>query len=528
MPRRTPLRSTKHYKDNHASAAAAYGRLVNPFNSFGQRTRNSCAHATSSFQLWNAGRLVNPLTRKSCAHATSSFQFENAESHINDNTNAKLFPNESCSPSPRDDIVDESFPNESCSPSPRDDNVDAASLSFEIENAADDNFENFDEAIIYDNTSAESFPNESSSPSRDDNVDAASVSFESENAEDDNTDAESFAKFDEAIFDDDKLQMIIDEFLIHLQTKLGGDKKLKDAKQFCRTFKNFIIFSFHKNAGDWKQLALEVVIRKILFSSYPLIGEFLEQYTKHLKSGTLLNYWNFLLTALRWFHFYCNLNKKRCKRSLSAFEDYMKRLRKAYKRAMKKERLAGSKTFEKLVEEGRLPSGGLQELFGYTKRKLQWVLSLKAKDFMNKKVYNDFTDWLYSVFWVGMIQGRNGGLEDMKYGQRHGLLNPNGYETSSNFKTAMFHDAQALSSSDLFSIGMRIYVEEARRQVASPDMYDDDAPLFLTFKGEKEYRAGAKVELQYYYYLNNNNNNNNNNRSRNFSKLQTCISLRLL
>jgi len=93
-----------------------------------------------------------------------------------------------------------------------------------------------------------------------------------------------------------------------------------------------------------------------------------------------------------------------------------------------------------------------------------------------------------------MIQGRNGGLEDMKYGQRHGLLDPNGYETTSNFKTAMFHDAQALSSSDLFSIGMRIYVEEARKQVASDDMYDDDAPLFLTFKGEKEYRAGAKVE----------------------------------
>jgi hypothetical protein len=494
------VRSNKHYKDNHASAAA-YGRLANPFKSFGRHTRNSCAHVTSSFQLWNAGRLVNPLTRNSSAHATSSFQFENAESHINDNTDAELFPNESCSTSPRNDNVDESFQNESCSPSPCDDNVDAASLSFEFENAADDNsddesFENVDEAIIYDNTSAESFPNESSPHSRDDNVDdAASVSFESENAEDDNTDAESFAKFDEAIFDDDKLQMIIDEFLIHLQTKLGGDKKLKDAKQFCRTFRNFIIFSFHKNAGEWKQLALEVVIRKILFSSYPLIGEFLEQYTEQLKSGTLLNYWNFLLTALRWFHFYCNLNKKRCKRSLSAFEDYMKRLRKAHMRAMKKERLAGSKTFEKLVEEGRLPSGGLQELFGYTKRKLQWVLSLKAKDFINKKVYNDFTDWLYSVFWVGMIQGRNGGLEDMKYGQRHGLLNPNGHETTSNFKTAMFHDAQALSSSDLFSIGMRIYVEEARRQVASPDMYDDDAPLFLTFKGEKEYRAGAKVEL---------------------------------
>jgi len=317
MGRRKPLRTNKHYKDNHASTAAVYGRLANPFKTFSQR----------------------PRTGKSCAHAVSStFQFENAEGHIHQNI----------------DTEDESCPDLNYIH-----DADAASFDDNADAAIFDNAEGH----INDNTDAESFPKESCSPSRDDNVDTASFSFEFENAEGDNADAESFEKFEnKAIFDDDRLQMIIGELLIHLQTKLGGEKKLKDAKQFCRTFKNFIIFSLHKNAEDWKQLALEVVIRKILFSSYPLIGEFLEQYTKHLKSGTLLNYWNFLLTSLRWFHFDCNLNNRRCKRSLSAFEDYMKRLRKAYKRAMKKERLTSNKTFEKLVEEGRLPSGGLQEL----------------------------------------------------------------------------------------------------------------------------------------------------------------------
>jgi hypothetical protein len=84
----------------------------------------------------------------------------------------------------------------------------------------------------------------------------------------------------------------------------------------------------------------------------------------------------------------------------------MKRLRKAYKRALKREILASSRTYEQLVEQGRLPSGGLQELFGHTKQKLAWILSLEAKDFKNKQVYNDFTDWLYSVFWVsiGLLQ----------------------------------------------------------------------------------------------------------------------------
>jgi hypothetical protein len=322
---------------------------------------------------------------------------------------------------------------------------------------------------------------------------------------------------------EEELGQTSDALLAHLLTKFGGEKKRKEAKQFVRTFRSIIKYSFDKNE-EWKQLPLQFGIRKIMQCHYSLIGEYLEQFVKHLKSGTLLNYWNFILTSLRWYHFDCELNTKRCKGSIEGFENYMKRLRKAYKRALKRETLASSRTYEQLVEQGRLPSGGLQELFGHTKRKLAWVLSLEAKDFKNKQVYNDFTDWLYSAFWVSMIQGRNSGLEDMKYCQRHGLLNPTGHETSSNFKTAMFHDMQALSSSDLFSIGMEKYVEQARKQVASEEMYDDDSPLFLTFTGVREYRVGAKVKRTYHTKMhddnttnntNTNNNNNNNNNSYN-------------
>ena len=318
---------------------------------------------------------------------------------------------------------------------------------------------------------------------------------------------------------EEELGQTRDALLVHLQTKFGGGKKLKEAKQFARTFSSLIKYSFDSNE-EWKQLPLQIGIRKIMKCRYPLIGEYLEQFVNHLRSGTILNYWNYIVTSLRWYHFDCDLNRKRCKGSIEGFENYMKRLRKAYKRALKREILASSRTYEQLVEQGRLPSGGLQELFGHTKQKLAWILSLEAKDFKNKHVYNDFTDWLYSVFWVSMIQGRNSGLEDMKYCQRHGLLNPTGHETSSNFKTAMFHDVQALSSSDLFAIGMEKYVEQARKQVASEEMYDDNSPLFLTFTGIREYRMGAKVKncrhnktmiIMIFIIITISNNNNNNN-----------------
>jgi hypothetical protein len=290
----------------------------------------------------------------------------------------------------------------------------------------------------------------------------------------------------------ENLTIICDELLSHLQTKLGGEKKLKEAKQFVRTFEKFIKFSFHENE-DLKNKSFHCGIRQILRNSYPLVGKYLEQRVKHLKSGTILNYWNHLLISLRWFHFDCDLNKKKC-RGLYAFEDYMKRLRKAYRRAMRKEMLSKNTSYENLVKQGRLPSGGLQELFGYVKKKTQWVLSLESKDFENRKVYNSFTDWLYSVFWVSMIQGRNSGLEDLKYSQRFELLDPLGHETTTKFKTALVYNIQALSSSELFSIGLRVYLDKARKHVAVGDaMHHDDSPLFLTFQGDREYRAGAKV-----------------------------------
>ena len=39
-------------------------------------------------------------------------------------------------------------------------------------------------------------------------------------------------------------------------------------------------------------------------------------------------------------------------------------------------------------------------------------------------------------------------------------------------------------------------------------MYDEKAPLFLTFQNEKEYRAGNKVIILSYKSNSNNNNNN--------------------
>ena len=307
----------------------------------------------------------------------------------------------------------------------------------------------------------------------------------------------------------DNLSRLRDALLTHLvKTTIGGEKQLTDAKPFTRTLMSFLEFANDQNE-EFKEKAFDYAIRQILFKAYPLIGKYLEKYKKYKKCGTILNYWNHILTSLRFFHYDCEMNRKKCRGSLRGFEHYMKRLRKAYSRAMRREKLAKNATYENLVKQGRLPSGGLKELFGYTNEKLPWVLSLESKDFENRQIYNSFTDWLYSVFWVSMIQGRKSGLEDLKYSQRFGLLDPNGHETTTNFKTSKIYELQALSSSEIFAIGLEVYLDKARKHVAKDEnLYADDAPLFLTFQGKRETRAGAKV-ISKSNNINNNNNSNN-------------------
>ena len=103
--------------------------------------------------------------------------------------------------------------------------------------------------------------------------------------------------------------------------------------------------------------------------------------------------------------------------------------------------------------------------------------------------------WLYSCYYMS-VQGRVGGLEDMRWRNRFGLMSAHGHELSDNFKTAYFHAHQAVSSSEMSSKGTRLYVTVARPAVVGDNndaLYDDEAKLFLTNTAKPEYRMGKLV-----------------------------------
>jgi hypothetical protein len=104
------------------------------------------------------------------------------------------------------------------------------------------------------------------------------------------------------------LDNVHDALVTHLQTRFGGEKPFKEAKQFGRCFKNLVTYYFSNAQRCEKGSSLEMGIRNIIHSHYAVIGEYLESFANVLKANSILNYWNFILTSLRWFHYDCEYN----------------------------------------------------------------------------------------------------------------------------------------------------------------------------------------------------------------------------
>jgi len=282
----------------------------------------------------------------------------------------------------------------------------------------------------------------------------------------------------------------------YLQTKYGGAKKPKMASQFAQTFYNFLQFAFlrlkQQNNVHWTGLPIDKNIRVIIKSKYNIVDAYLDQFEKILKASTILNKWNHVLICLRWFNYYSPMNDKRGSIQLSAFEHHMKTIRKALVKQKNKDALQN--TMENMIKKGKLPPNGLQQLHEYVSSDYQWAMSLQKEDFLNPKTYNHFTSWLYASFYMS-VQGRVGGIEDMRYGQRHGLMLADGHELSTNFKTSHHHSYQAVSSSEMSSKGIKLYVEIARPVIVGNNnsLNEDAAELFLTSTGKPEYLMGKKI-----------------------------------
>ena len=289
----------------------------------------------------------------------------------------------------------------------------------------------------------------------------------------------------------------------YLQTKYGGGKKPKVASQFAKTFDNFLKFALlklkeendAKENRNWSPLPLDKTIRGLTRTKYYLVDTYLLQFDKVLKAGTILNRWTHILISVRWFHDNCSLNTKRGQMLITSFENNMKKIRKALVKEKNRDGL--QKNAEKLIESGKLPERGIPELYEYVVSDYNWAVNLNARDFLNSKTYNIFISWLFSCYYICSVQGRVGGIQDMRYSQRHGLMLQNGYETSTNFKTANHHSYQAVLSSEMSSKGTEVYVREARRVVVdranNEALNDDNAPLFLTFTGKADDQIGKRI-----------------------------------
>ncbi len=95
-----------------------------------------------------------------------------------------------------------------------------------------------------------------------------------------------------------------------------------------------------------------------------------------------------------------------------------------------------------------------------------------------------------------------GGIEDMKFGQIHTLMTPNRYELSENFKTAIYHSYQAVTTNDVSQGKLHITSTSIRSlyETTANDLYENGT-IPLAHKNAVTTLGGHNGATVQKYYL---------------------------
>jgi len=201
----------------------------------------------------------------------------------------------------------------------------------------------------------------------------------------------------------------------------------------------------------------------------------------------------------KWFYYHIdedrypyNISEKQWNR----FLDVIGNVGNIYRREAKMEMIAHS--MEKCIQNQELPANGQQGLLDAILRVKPWVQSFISPHppFITKLIYGNMSQNLFAALYACSPQGRIGGIMSLKYKHASKLLT-DGYILATEFKTAKSHITQPVILQGEAILFFRVYVDIFRpisaaayaEQNHRPMNHPED-PLFLTFDGEEETRAG--------------------------------------
>ena len=217
------------------------------------------------------------------------------------------------------------------------------------------------------------------------------------------------------------------------------------------------------------------------------------------RPATIQNFVTGLKKVAKWFHYH--LDEERypyliTDKQWSRFMDVAGNIGNIYRREAKKELMQHS--MEKCVENQELPPNGQQGLLTAIQNVTPWVQSFDCPNppYITKMTYVNMQQNLFASFYACSPQGRIGGIMSLKYKHASKLLS-RGHILATEFKTATSYITQPVILMGEAILFFRVYMEVFRPIAAAAyaqrnyrAMNQPDDPLFITFNGLEETRAG--------------------------------------
>lgn len=218
-------------------------------------------------------------------------------------------------------------------------------------------------------------------------------------------------------------------------------------------------------------------------------------YSNHLQDNaqkqpnTIRNYMTDIETCFAWASTFAPAEL----RQSNASADGIKKVSEVVRRQQSKRNRVNrsQKTWDKQVQDRKIPAGGLEELRTAVLHEVPWALAVR-RSCIDDASYRRYMRVLFAALYVFSVNGRQSAVIDMKYGQAQELIEQ-GFATSTKFKTHSKYGYQPVTLGEVSYKLVQHYIAVVRPQVRPVAYSQSGEPLFLTYHGAPEMGVGKLV-----------------------------------
>ncbi|KAJ1394613.1 hypothetical protein B484DRAFT_439135 [Ochromonadaceae sp. CCMP2298] len=196
----------------------------------------------------------------------------------------------------------------------------------------------------------------------------------------------------------------------------------------------------------------------------------------------------FVTCCCQWYAYFSSLGEGLPTTALDALRMLAKNICRQQGKALRQQR--GFVTMETRIRDRRMPPGGLRQLQDAVIAALPWAEAVVLGG-MDRDLYSRFLGLMYSAIYCFSAQGRVSGIEAMTMKDAESLMGPDGWSTSTKFKTRAVYQLQPVIMNSIARRLLELYLTLVRCRVTREN--DMDSILWRTFDGVPETRMGRLV-----------------------------------